>query len=353
MLQTALILLALAFILFWKSVPVAAGTTERKYNAFDLPSTHFFKGLCAMIVVLVHIPEQYSNPLQDAVGSFAFIAVTFFFFVSAYGMQYSLEHRPDYLSGFWRKRLIGLLVPMFLVNIISSIYCNINPSDFADRWPSLVRLNSYVSVLLQYCLLFYIVEVCARKFGFSQKVADRILSATVVASSLFIYFSSDGGHIIGWPYERLGLVYGLIAYRHRQTLISWMERQSVKKLAVSCVIGAIAGAAYLKFKQEYFFGEYLLKVFLGFSVLCVIFLLSSWRRFGNAPGKALADISYEIYLSHTVSMFFIAYFFPRLGSGWFILAVFALTLTISALVRATSDAISRWINKLLDKPRKA
>lgn len=73
-------------------------------NAFDKQNTHFIKGLSALIVVMVHFPADKVNPLQDGIGSFAYIAVTFFFFVSAYGMQYSIEkyHRalkyiPSYI----------------------------------------------------------------------------------------------------------------------------------------------------------------------------------------------------------------------------------------------------------------
>lgn len=94
-------------------------------NAFDKESTHFLKGLCAIIVVMVHFPADKTNPLQDAIGSFAYIAVTFFFFVSAYGMQYSIDNNPNYLKKFWRNRLGSLLVPMLIVNVLTFIYLQI------------------------------------------------------------------------------------------------------------------------------------------------------------------------------------------------------------------------------------
>ena len=42
-------------------------------------SSDTLKGLCAMVVVMVHFPEAYQNTLQDAIGSFGYVAVTFFF----------------------------------------------------------------------------------------------------------------------------------------------------------------------------------------------------------------------------------------------------------------------------------
>ena len=61
-------------------------------------SSDTLKGLCAMVVVMVHFPEAYQNTLQDAIGSFAYIAVTLFFMVSSYGMMLSAERKKSYLG---------------------------------------------------------------------------------------------------------------------------------------------------------------------------------------------------------------------------------------------------------------
>ena len=44
----------------------------------------FLRGFWCVIVILVHIPAAYQNRVQDALGSFAYIGVTFFFMTSAY-----------------------------------------------------------------------------------------------------------------------------------------------------------------------------------------------------------------------------------------------------------------------------
>ena len=85
----------------------------RRNDAEDLFSkdyTTVLKGICCIIVVMVHVKDGFQNPLQDAIGSFGFVCVTLFFMVSAYGMQLSVEHKADYLRHFWRNRLLSLLV---------------------------------------------------------------------------------------------------------------------------------------------------------------------------------------------------------------------------------------------------
>ena len=54
---------------------------KSKYlNYFDKDVTSLMRGLAALVVVMVHIPESYHNTIQDMIGSFAFISVMFFSF---------------------------------------------------------------------------------------------------------------------------------------------------------------------------------------------------------------------------------------------------------------------------------
>lgn len=89
---------------------------------FDKSYTRILKGACCIIVILVHVPATHGNKLQDAIGSFGFVAVTIFFMISAYGMYFSKQKKTDYLRHFWRNRLSSLLIPMLLVNIANFLY---------------------------------------------------------------------------------------------------------------------------------------------------------------------------------------------------------------------------------------
>lgn len=54
---------------------------------FNLTNTTAMRGFWCIIVILVHIPAVYQNRIQDLMGSFAYIGVTFFFMTSAYGLK--------------------------------------------------------------------------------------------------------------------------------------------------------------------------------------------------------------------------------------------------------------------------
>lgn len=51
---------------------------EGEKHFFDKDNSNALRGFWCLIVVLVHVPELYQNRIQDMLGSFAYIGVTFF-----------------------------------------------------------------------------------------------------------------------------------------------------------------------------------------------------------------------------------------------------------------------------------
>jgi len=72
-LLTALIPIVLLSVLLYgsKGAGNQNGFMSKEY-------TTIVKAACCIIVILVHIPEAYTNRLQDAMGSFAYVCVTLF-----------------------------------------------------------------------------------------------------------------------------------------------------------------------------------------------------------------------------------------------------------------------------------
>jgi len=179
-----------------------------------------------LIVIYVHVKSERGNTLQDAIGSFAYVAVTYFFLVSAYGMLAGIEKKKFYLKNFWRNRLVSLLIPCLLINIVSYLL------SFLVKGHSdlniLYIINSYVVVLLQWCVWFYIVEFCRIKWFAERKMlTDWILMSGVVISSLTLYFYVDAG---AWCFERMGLVWGVLLYRFTTKALRGWSHQELPKL---------------------------------------------------------------------------------------------------------------------------
>lgn len=302
--------------------------------------TQVLKGLCSIVVILVHIPRQEQNPLQDAIGSFAYVAVTFFFLFSAYGMSLSAKENPNYLRYFWRGRLAALLIPCLVINIFGSIWM------FATKGTvtvySLLGINRYVVILLEYCLAFYAVERIRMRWSIvTETAAASVLILLVTVSSLYTYsmFSeADNSGQVGWPFERMGLVWGLLLYMFAHDISLWMRTRRHWKIALLIVACLILGTAYLKFKHVEFVGEYVLKILLGLSIVTSVLTVCQMRRLGNRVTNFLGSISFEIYLSHGLVVNMLIFCCPELESGIFIICAVIGTVAVS------------WAAHLLSKP---
>lgn len=114
-------------------------------------------------------------------------------------------------------------------------------------------------------------------------------------------------------------------------------------MLITCLI---LGAAYLKWKKEWFYGEFCLKIILGLAIITFTFLLTQKRAFGNRFSHFLSSISYEVYLSHGFVMTVLAEWWPGMRSGLFVLLTFAATFIFSFLVHAISSRlVKRWRTK--------
>ena len=124
----------------------------------DKEQSVMIRAICCIIVILVHIPQQHSNFIQDAIGSFGYIAVTIFFMLSAYGLKYSINHKKDYLKHFWKNRILVLLIPFWIANTLATL---IAPQEtiIANVFKIIgIKGISFVTILLGYYILFWMAS---------------------------------------------------------------------------------------------------------------------------------------------------------------------------------------------------
>ena len=149
-----------------------------KDSIMSLNDTNFLRGFWSIIVVLVHIPAAYQNRLQDMIGSFAYIGVTFFFMTSAYGLKYSMMHKEGYMEQFWRRRLPAILLPALIANAFVVVMQAID-SDFRElSFIDFVNINAWVKVLLLYYVAFWLIYHIAPKLirGGTGKISPFVCS---------------------------------------------------------------------------------------------------------------------------------------------------------------------------------
>ena len=142
--------------------------------------TTALKAIACIIVVFVHIPTEYGNKLQDMVGSFAYVGVTIFTMISAYGCRAGIDRGADYLKSFWKNRLLALAIPLVIYNIIFI------PLELVILGISAFKFNFYIRAIVTLYFIFWLVWKV--KF-IPHKYKDIIISCIIVMGSLLTYFT--------------------------------------------------------------------------------------------------------------------------------------------------------------------
>ena len=256
---------------------------------FEKEQSKVIKGICCIIVFLVHVPKEHGNAIQDAIGSFGYICVTIFFLLSAYGLKYSINNKKDYLKHFLRNRILAIYIPFVIANTLWQL---LGFEDGIDIL-AIIGINSFsfIGELIIFYLLFYIIYK-----NIDNKKADFIMiGATLVISIVSYVFQ------IGWFVECLGFAYGIILYNKENNINSFLETDYIKKILVEIVVSIILGILYIKLKNVIII-NYILKILLGISIISLIICLLRKIKINNKILSFLGNISFEIYLLHDMIM---------------------------------------------------
>ena len=304
---------------------------------FDQQNSKAMRGFWCLIVILVHIPQGYQNTIQDMIGSFAYIGVTFFFMTSGYGLSVSSNKKTS-AGAFWLNRLPKVLVPNWITNIIFALIlvfvCGLEMGVL-----SYIGINIWVQWLLVCYLIFWIGNIIIH----SRKYSMAIVITLTVLFSICVYYLKHIGIITAttWCTEIIGFVWGVLLCSQYDRIKGFFLKKWLAKTILLCACSLILGVMYLMFKPVIFWGDYLLKIVLGLSILCFVLILNSKFSLGNKLSYFFGDISFEVYLVHVAVSTLISTIFPSIGSGLFVLSVIVISVISAALMHKISSTVLR------------
>lgn len=296
-------------------------------NFFDLKTANVLRGVCSIIVIMVHIPAHYTNKVQDMIGSFAFVGVTLFFMMSAYGLVVSVKTKENYLKGFFRKRISVILIPLLISVAVKLI--------FGLNWRSGGVM--FIAVLLLFYVLFWMVN---RFVKWQHK--NSIIVLFVVFYSLFGYLFVKDSVLqdfgFSWYYEAMGFAYGILFAQFQDKFAAFAKNKYFLKLSMFALCSGLSGVLYLKFKTVYFWGEYLLKCMLGIAITALVIMIVTHFRLGNRLSVELGKISFEIFLYHGFVISLLNKY-THFSSGVFIFLTVVLTITLAFVMNRLDSII--------------
>ena len=307
----------------------------KKNGFFDRDTTNCMRGFWCLVILLVHIPQEYQNSIQDMIGSFAYIGVTFFFMTSGYGLMMGIQKNgADSVKGFWLRRLPKIVLPMFIANIIISFanFAQKGSYDFSD----LINVNGFVRQLIIFYFIFWLVfRVLPQSILLVHKTI--MICLCVMAVSLVSYFLKFNA----WPTESFGFIYGILLSQYKTKFEKFADNKWLVKCAGFCLTSAVIGIAYIKIKHIAFIGDYIVKILLGLSILMFILLLNFRIPVGNAVSRFLGKISYEVYLLHIAAFAILTALPVNIDSGLYVLFSIIITVVLSVIVNFVQSRLLR------------
>lgn len=314
-------------------------------NFFDLKNTKAIRGVGIFLIIFVHAPIIYQNKIQDMIGSFTYVFITFFFMTSAYGLTIAQSKNPDGIEHFWRKRLPKLLITSWIVNLIKTLL-DITIYKRNLNIISLFSIEEWLKWLLA-CYFALWISFIVFKGKDIWKIACSVL---VIIGSIIMYYLKNAGIYTDttWHTECYGFIWGIIlASIGSSECLNFFLKKWKMKLSFSILIAIVLGVLYLKFKPILFWGDYLLKILLGAAIIFLILVINAKVDFGNRISLFIGEMTLEIFLVHGYIIDLLNYIHVWKFGGMYLLSTIFITVISAIIIHVLTNLIMERVHRFL------
>ena len=360
-----------------------AGKGQWQEDNLSLASSKALLGVCAVMIIYHHISQtvmQYpEGTFSEGAGAFSvlfsqgmlFVAV--FFFFSGYGLYRSLLERPDYLKGFLRRRIIPLLIPAYMANLIFVLFTwmygglkGFSAGQIIGCVTGFYLLDIVewymVEIFILYCVFFIIF-----RFVKNRKAGLAIMGFFIACLILFTFFR---GHTMEtyaewfkgewWCNSTPLFLVGMIFAANEKRWLPFVKRHYAPLLVLSLVLCAafclISGFTQMKFGYWSEMNPWLRHSDITDKLICVVtqipyilffvtslLMITMKVRFRNLIMDFLGRISLELYLIHYIAIKFFVYFVKIRKPVIYTAAVLAMAVALAALFHFCDEKLKRFL----------
>lgn len=380
--MTELILLVFPFLifvlLFWGAKIAPKGEFSSDYLKWDQMMA--LRTLACFSIILHHLTQRITHYGQIGKGPITlynyigFLCTAVFFFSSGYGLMYSYLNKSNYLDGFLRKRLISVLVPFFLVNVITvlvnhMVYKKGTGDDF------LYVIKQIVGIELLDGNAWFIVEIIVLYVLFAAffsliKNKDVALVLLILATIGIMAFAFFRGHdyddyketyFMGewWFNSTITFAFGLLYARFKNGIEGFFRKHykgMVIAFALLSVIITLAGIivnnvfGYYHEMLSSYRTDALITLIVQ-SVNCIVvvifqLLLNMKITVKNKALDYMGSIQMLVFLVHG---YFVRTVFDHTRMGHFVwyLLVFVCSIAVASILAPLSSFIANKVKSVL------
>ena len=368
---------------------LAAGATwygKDQWNEefMTLKQTKYLQGFFAICIMLHHIGQETCAEWQTyplIPGLELFVPVGYFFVAvfmmcSGFGLYKSYKTKPDYLKGFFKKRILPMILAFYSTGLIF-FFARILMKEPMDGWAIFCNISGwglpnpyawYVVALPYFYACFYLC------FRFLKKDWLKILG-TVIGVFLYTLLGTWIDHNNYWMrgewwYNSVHLFWiGILFARFEKQIVERAKKHYLIYLILAVVGTYVFFKLSLTAKDVYsYYGEYnrrlshimvvknrwiclIAEMLASASFVFSVFLLNMKLKIGNRALEFMGTITLEFYLIHGLFLEFFSYKFcdvvPSITRITNVALLIAVVFVPSVLSAIALKKFHGWLQKLL------
>lgn len=258
-------------------------------------------------------------------------------------------HKKNYFQTFWKRRIPTIIVPAIVVQIIK-IVLHFAIKNEQESLTYYLLIDRWVITLFELYFVFWGVHSIinrSKKINSEKKdqLADVLTCFVILCMSLVTELTSFK-LFFTWAFQSLGFIYGILFYRFYPVIDKIVDKHYFKLLSASIIFAGVFGVLYVKYRNIYFWGDYVIHAVFHLCIVLVIVILMRRISFGNAIATFLGKNSYEVYLIHrTIVTSLLLYRCVAMSSGTYIWVTIICTLALSVVINKMDGFLIRKITK--------
>lgn len=299
--------------------------------SFQENETQCWKGLFALFIVLDHLWMQHNMIALTLFHESAVIIVSIYFFFSGYGVGINSMKRSDYMGlEFWKKRVLGLILPMVMVDSVMFIwkyFCGIeiNGSTILDYLTGKMLFNVQTWYIRELMICYLILHIMSKIFSKPKKIViGCIICITLMNLVLFVC-----GYGYQWYGSSYGFIIGLYLAYSGGGGYTRVQQKKVSLSHLSAITLALTGLFSLIYKvvgRDVAWNVLITRNAMTFIATILFICILSVCTIKSRSFDKVSQISMEIYLIHM----FVIEIYMKLEMSPFILVV-AVLITVVIL----------------------
>ena len=327
-------------ILFWNCEIKGVSKFNKDFNSQYV--TKCLRGFCALGIFIhqIIIGEFRANfGIFEIYRYLGYTFVSFFLFFSGYGLMKSLLTKNDYLKTFFKKRVLSIFIPYYIINLISTIIL-LTTDDFYFTGYLRKNKRTKTDIVLTFLGIYYangqcwfIIElfVLYILFYFSHKIFSGnkalfmniilIFLLVLIGRFLPIHKKAEFWFSVPHYYESImAFPYGMIISNYESAIVKFVQNEKIYYLILIFfgILGVTLTGKEVKIEKNHrlkgqfefinyftsyktFFFRFFLQSSAVITIISFVFLLTMKIKIGNQLLEYYGDLSFEFYLVEKLS----------------------------------------------------